>query len=190
MQGPLRDLLQFQLLAAVRPSEARMAQWTELDLETLRWIIPGQRMKNGQPHLVPLTKPVVEIVERMKGLGKEYVFPGEKPDCPFNLQALGHALRRTANKEILKEHKVSFFTPHDIRRTAATIMRRLGYGLVVDRVLAHSLQSVTDRHYDVHDYEPEKRTALEGLANHILAIQAKAQGENVEPVDFKKKRTG
>ena len=46
-----------------------------------------------------------------------------------------------------------------------------------------------DKHYDVHDYEPEKRTALEGLANHILAIQAKARGENVEPVDFKKRKT-
>ena len=79
MQGPLRDLLQFQLLTAVRPSEARMAQWTEIDLETLRWIIPGERMKNGQPHLVPLTSPVVEILKRMQGLG-DYVFPGERPD--------------------------------------------------------------------------------------------------------------
>jgi hypothetical protein len=55
-------------------------------------------------------------------------------------------------------------------------MRRLGFGLVVDRVLAHAPRSVTDRHYDVHDYEPEKRAALEALAGHIIAIRAKASG--------------
>ena len=152
-------------------------------------IIPGERMKGKrknkeQSHLVPLTKPVVELLQRM-GLERKYVFPGDRSDAPFNLQALGHALRRTANRDILKAHTVGFFTPHDIRRTAATIMRRLGFGLVVDRVLAHSLQSVTDRHYDVHDYEAEKRAALGALGAHILALQAKARGENVEPVDFR-----
>jgi len=185
MQLPLRDLLLFQLLTAVRPSEAREADWQEIELRTRTWIIPQKRMKMDKPHLVPLTSPVVEILRRMQDLNSQgYVFAGEKPERPFSLQALGHALRREANLEILKQHGVAPFQPHDLRRTAATIMRRLKFGLVVDRVLAHAPQSITDKHYDLHDYEREKAEALQGLADHLLAIEAKARGENVELVDF------
>jgi integrase len=175
MQAAVQDLLLFQLLTATRPSEAREARWEEIDLESQRWLIPERRMKMGKEHLVPLTAPVLEILKHAEALGRRgFIFPGEKAGRPFNLQALGHALRRKANKDGLRDHGVAFFTPHDIRRTAATIMRRLGFGLVVDRVLAHAPQSVTDKHYDVHDYEPEKRAALEGLASHIMTIRAKA----------------
>ena len=182
MQDSVRNLLFFQLLTAVRLSEAREARWEEIDVESTRWLIPEQRMKMGKAHLVPLSEPVLEILKGMKGFGAgtkrsgraAFIFPGEKAGRPFNLQVLGHALRRKINKDVLRDHEVAFFTPHDIRRTAATIMRRLGFGLVVDRVLAHAPRSVTDRHYDVHDYEPEKRAALYALANHIVAIRAKA----------------
>jgi integrase len=150
--------------------------WDEIDLNTHRWTIPKTRMKMKKEHLVPLTEPAIEVIGRTTAFGKSgYVFKGEKEGRPFNLQVLGHALRREENQKILKQHGVKPFQPHDIRRTAATIMRRLGYGLVVDRVLAHVPKSVTDKHYDVHDYEPEKRTALEGLAKSLQAIEAKAR---------------
>jgi integrase len=129
------------------------------------------------------------ILERMTAFGKTgYVFKGEKEDKPFNLQVLGHALRREENQRILKKHGVKPFQPHDIRRTSATIMRRLGYGLVVDRVLAHVAKSVIDKHYDLHDYEAEKRAALDGLATYLLAIEAKSRGENVELLDSKREK--
>ena len=186
---PLRELLLFQLLTAVRPSEAREADWKEVDLEARRWVIPEARMKMGKSHrmrhLVPLTAPADAILERMQALNpKGYVFAGEKPGRPFNLQALGHALRRKANQEILAAHGVKPFQPHDLRRTAATIMRRLKFGLVVDRVLAHLPKSITDKHYDMHDYQAEKGAALQGLADHLLVIEAKARGDNVESVNF------
>ena len=186
MQGAVSELLLFQLLTAVRPSEARLACWNEIDTELCRWLIPEARMKANKPHLVPLSGAALQLLERMRAFGEDgYVFPGEKEAHPFNLQALGHALRRQVNKEVLTQHGVAFFTPHDIRRTAATIMRRLGFGLVVDRVLAHAPQSVLDRHYDTHDYEPEKRAALEGLARYVLALQARSRGENVQTLAFR-----
>ena len=189
MQLPLRELLLFQLLTAVRPSEAREAEWSEVDLETRRWIIPEGRMKMGKrhrvPHLVPLTSPAAEILGRMRTLNpKGYVFAGEKPGKPFNLQALGHALRREDNQKILASHGVKAFQPHDLRRTAAAIMRRLKYGLVVDRVLAHHPKSTLDKHYDLHDYEAEKGAALQGLADHLLVMEAKTRVENVQTVNF------
>ncbi len=189
MELPLRELLLFQLLTAARPSEAREATWAEVDLDGRRWVIAKERMKMGKlhrvPHLVPLTAPAVEILERMRALNpKGYVFAGEKQGKPFNLQALGHALRRKANQQILAAYGVEPFQPHDLRRTAATIMRRLRFGLVVDRVLAHLPKSIIDKHYDTHDYEKEKGEALQGLADHLLAIEAKSRGENVDLVDF------
>ena len=126
MQESVRDLLLFQLLTAVRPSEAREAVWEEIDVESRRWLIPEGRMKMGKAHLVPFSESVLELLKDMKefgegtkAAGRGFIFPGEKAGRPFNLQALGHALRRKINKDVLRDHEVAFFTPHDLRRVAA-----------------------------------------------------------------------
>jgi integrase len=95
-------------------------------------------MKMGKDHLVPLTAPVIEILQRMRAFGtKGYVFLARRK---ANLQPTGARTWIAARGESENSQAawVKPFQPHDIRRTAATFMRRLGYGLVVDRVLAHA----------------------------------------------------
>jgi integrase len=60
------------------------------------------------------------------------------------------------------------FTPHDLRRTAATGMRRIGVpGEIVKLILNHARQDVTGRHYDLYQALPERRQALSLWARYI-----------------------
>lgn len=72
-----RLALRFLILTAARSGEVRGAVWTEIDIDARVWRIPGERMKAGAEHRVPLTDSSVEIIERARSLGKgsPLVFP-------------------------------------------------------------------------------------------------------------------
>ena len=71
--------LEFCILTATRPSEARLAVWDEIDLDAKVWTIPASRMKAKQIHIVPLSSRACEILIEAKGLKAGHsnlVFPG------------------------------------------------------------------------------------------------------------------
>lgn len=70
-------LLRFLILCASRPIEVRGARWSEIDIKKRLWTIPGERMKQRRKHIVPLSKPSIEILKSMKGLSDELVFPSK-----------------------------------------------------------------------------------------------------------------
>jgi integrase len=78
---------------------------------------------------------------------------------------------------------VSHFTPHDLRRTAASHMASLGFGVVVDKVLNHTDQRVTAI-YDRYDYDKEKQQALESWTRKVEGILNEKPCDNV--VDFRR----
>ncbi len=93
--------LEFTILTVVRTSEARLARVEEFDLKTATWVIPGERMKRGVPHRVPLSPRALEIVkERFADLQKGlvghnggppldgYVFPGTGKDGSLSNMAM------------------------------------------------------------------------------------------------------
>jgi integrase len=85
---------------------------------------------------------------------------------PVNPNSFGTAVR-----EKTKDFKkVEHFTPHDLRRTAATHIAKLGYGPIVGKILNHTDQSVTAI-YDRYSYDQEKQAALtawgDAIANMI-----------------------
>lgn len=75
-----RLALRFVILTAARSGGVRGATWGEFDLPGATWNVPAQRMKAGQPHSVPLSRPALAILETMKGLfeghAADLVFPG------------------------------------------------------------------------------------------------------------------
>ena len=91
-----RLAFEFLILTAARTSEVLLAMWSEVDLETRTWTIPGARMKSGRAHSVPLAPRVLEILHRAKGLsdGGPYVFPGRAPTKPLWNMVLLILLRR------------------------------------------------------------------------------------------------
>jgi integrase len=76
----------------VRPGELRGAEWTEFDLEGAEWRIPGERMKMGETHIVPLSRQALAILCELKPLTGEgrYVFPAIGPQQrPLSENTLG-----------------------------------------------------------------------------------------------------
>ena len=81
-QGTLPTLCALRLapLVFVRPGELRKAEWSEIDLDGSTWIIPAERMKMREKHVVPLSEQAVSILRELYPLtgGGPYVFPGAR----------------------------------------------------------------------------------------------------------------
>jgi integrase len=141
-----------RLLTAQRGSEVLAMRWDLLSGDW--WTIPAEVAKNGLAHRVPLSAPVLALLDQIRPLakGSDWVFPG--PD--------GESHRATIHKahnRIRRRCGVSFL-PHDLRRTAVSHMTSMGISrLVVSKILNHAEPGVTAV-YDRHSYDGEKRTAL------------------------------
>lgn len=169
-------LVQVLILTGVRRSEAANVQWQELDLDNALWTIPGERMKNGGKHVVPLSAPVVAILRDLKPAAKGYVFclshganvggNGEYTPKPLNGFSKSKDRLDTAAG-------VTDWHLHDIRSTMATWMQSQGVGLaVVSALLSHRLPTAAaaTRVYALHEYLAEKRQALDAWAAHVLRL--------------------
>ena len=90
--------LRFVILTAVRSGEVRGATWSEIDVEDRVWRIPGERMKTGAEHRVPLSEAALDVLERAKALdgGGGFVFPSPiRPGQPLSDATLPNVLRTT-----------------------------------------------------------------------------------------------
>jgi integrase len=180
MSGGCRFALRFQLVTGQRKGEVVSAEWSEIDLVSGWWVIPAEKAKNGQSHRVPLSSLAMELLEEIKALsaGSPWAFPSEKTDGCMTGAAIDHAMRRSTfvdeiNDGEIKEMKR--FTPHDLRRTAATHMTSMGISrLVVSKLLNHVENSVTAI-YDRHSYDSEKKLALEAWANKLRQMIGQAE---------------
>jgi len=149
--------LKMILLTGQRPGEVCGMKWAELDGDF--WIIPGERMKNGDENRVPLCSMAQEVIEQAKIYSSDcdYVFRSSyKPKLPMSRHALSRAVAR-------HWHEMGFetkFTPHDLRRTLRTRLAELGISdIIAERVLGHKLQGIAAI-YNRHSYDTEKRQAL------------------------------
>ena len=85
--------LEFVILTATRTSEVLGATWAEVDLAKAIWTIPAVRMKAGKEHRVPLSPRAVEILEAVRPLGKDCLFPADKGG-KLSTMAMAMLLRR------------------------------------------------------------------------------------------------
>jgi integrase len=140
------------------------------DLET--WTIPPSRAKNNCAHIVPLAAAARDLLRKAPRTG-ELVFPGR-----------GGIFKSWMMKEALDERSgVADWRLHDIRRTAATGLQRLGVRLeVTEQILNHvsgSRGGIVGV-YQRHDFANERRVGLEAWGQHLLAIvEGRDTAENV-----------
>ena len=83
--------LRFLILTAARSGEARGATWVEVDSEAREWRIPGERMKGGASHRVPLNRAALVVLERARVLdeGSGLIFPSpQRPGRPLSPMTL------------------------------------------------------------------------------------------------------
>jgi integrase len=175
------------LLTGQRRSEVGAMRWSELDLRNKVWTLPKARTKGKREHEIPLSDAVIEIIASTPRLdGSPYVFASGRRGATGaygSIQGWGRAkeaLDRIVAEEIGGEDAATIlpWTIHDLRRTCATRLGKLGVPrLVVAKTLNHATSDVTSV-YDRHDYEIEKRAALDRWAAHLLGIVDEA-GDNV-----------
>ena len=163
---PLRLLLEFVVLTAVRSGEGREAQWFEFDFDTATWFIPGSRMKTGFPHRVPLSTRVLEILREMREVREVdtrtgLVFPGMKAGYPFSDSGLLRVLRGLHPVGTVHGFRSSF---RDwVAETAA------GTDLAAERALAHASTNQTVDAYLRTDLLEMRRPLMQRWANHVTS---------------------
>jgi integrase len=192
---PFGDLVRALLLTGQRLSEIAEARRREIDGDVL--VVPAERMKNKQRHVVPLTSEVAALFDnapRFKD-GDDFLFTttfGARPVSGFSkakadLDKTIAALVAEERKRGLDTKPVAPWRIHDLRRTARTRMSTLGVlPFIGELVLAH-VQTGVHAVYDLHKYDAEKRAALERWQTALLAIvEPRAPDEGV--ADLAKER--
>ena len=175
---PVGPWVQTLLLTAQRRSEVASMRWADIDLDNATWTLSAGDTKAKRAHLVPLPSQVMEILRAMPEIG-EYVF-----STTANGPIRGFAKSKRLLDKWLDSKGKGLSEPwrfHDLRRSAATHMVRLGIPeLVVSRVLNHAVQGVTGKHYALHSYADEKRHALDAWAAEVdRAVNGESGGKVV-----------
>ena len=159
---PLAQLL---LLTGQRRGEVAGMRWSEINEAERAWTLPGDRTKNGQTHVIPLSRQAWKIIAAMSRIiGDDHV-----------LAATGDRKGYDRIKKRL-EAKIETAAPwqlHDVRRTVATGLQRLGVRLeVTEAVLNHTSGSRAGivGIYQRHDWKEEKAAALQRWADHVEAL--------------------
>jgi integrase len=164
--GPLVKLL---ALTGQRRAEVAGIRWDELDLDTRLWTLPPARTKNNQLHEVPLSKAALAVLQNVP----------RTASSPFVLTTNGGASPASGyskNKrrlDALLPADMPAWRLHDLRRTCASGLARLGINLpVIEKVLNHSSGSFAGivGVYQKHSFASEKAQALEAWGNFVMAL--------------------
>lgn len=160
----------------VRPGELRHAEWAEFNLDLAVWTIPAEKMKMRQPHLVPLSAQVIEILVRAAVLSDhhKYVFSSLHTGArPMSENTINVALRRIgySGKEM---------TAHGFRAMASTLLNESGLWNpdAIERALAHDTSSSVRGTYHRGQHWAERVKMAQWWSDFLdqLKVDPDAQG--------------
>ena len=181
-EQPLASLYRLMLLTGQRSGEVKAIRWSEVDGDL--WIIPAGKTKNRQEQRVPLSRAALACIEALKeeSTSDTWVFPSRFQNTPhiMTLKKATERLRKDCEPELEQ------FTPHDLRRTTATELSKMGIDdTLIAKILGHkwadrSITSVYNRWQKL----PEMRQALERWASRLEQI---ATGEPAKVVEMGRK---
>jgi integrase len=186
-----RLALKFELVTMLRSNEllgARRNELFDLDGENPRFDVPLKRVKKRRVIQQPLSDLAVEIITEALEDGNQHVFASPLGDQPMNRKIMATALRGTTYRNgrvktpgICALLGLKPFTPHDLRRTSATLAGDLGFDDAwIAKCLDHAVSkkgeimvpSVTGKVYNHSKRMKEKRAVLDGIAAELRRIIA------------------
>jgi integrase len=172
--APFGPAIQLSLLTGQRRNEVFNADRAEFDLGKALWTIPRERAKNGAVHLVPLSPAAIVIVKALLKVEKSEKLLPARGNWDVGPSGFSKAMARicAALEERIGE-PVPHWTLHDLRRSLATGLQRLGVRLeVTEAVLNHISGSRAGivGVYQRHNYFDEKRAALRAWANEVRRL--------------------
>nr|WP_315240653.1 integrase arm-type DNA-binding domain-containing protein [uncultured Albidiferax sp.] len=199
-EHPIDEVFQsaiwIMLSTMCRIGEMSMTRWEHVDFDTQTWFIPKENVKGNLDDLTVFLSDFA--LQQFRRLHKEtghsaWCFPARNKDGHVCVKSMSKQVgdrqsmfkkgkdgeprqpmknRRHDNSLVLTDGKSGAWTPHDLRRTGATLMQSLGVSLeIIDRCQNHVLPgSKVRRHYLHHDYADEKREAWGMLGKRISLI--------------------
>ena len=164
--GPLVKLL---ALTGQRRDEVARMRHNELNLDARLWTLPAERTKNNKPHEVPLSNATLAVLGSVPRIaGSPFVLATNGGASPISGYSEGK--RRL---DALLPADMPPWRLHDLRRTCASGLARLGINLpVIEKVLNHSSGSFAGivGVYQKHSFADEKRQALEAWGSFVTAL--------------------
>jgi integrase len=164
LRPPFPTIFQLLILTGARRGEITGLRWSEIKDDTI--ILPRDRTKAGEIHSIPLSPPAIDIIKQLPRIGPS--------DFVFTINGRNAVTDLAASKERLDDiTKIPPWHTHDLRRTVATGLQRLGINLqVIEAVLGHvgGSRSGIVGVYQRHSFDAEKRTALEAWAREVVRI--------------------
>jgi integrase len=180
--GPLVKLL---ILTGQRLAEVGGMRWDEVDLANKLWTLPAERVKNGERHEVPLSDAALGILTALPRIKttKGFVFTTTRDAAVSGFSRAKDSLDAAVEASLTNDAKPpEHWTFHDLRRTLASGMARLGIQLpVIEKVLNHSSGSFRGivGVYQRHSYADEKRNALDAWASFVQSTVSGKKPANV-----------
>jgi integrase len=181
MGQPFGAIFRLLLLTGARLNEIAEARWDELKDDGATLSLPKERTKNKRPHdifLPPAAREIIASTPRIDGCPFVFTTNGSRP-------VSGFSKARDRLDRLMPD--VAPWRTHDLRRTAASGLQRLGVPLpVTERVLGHvggSFAGIVGV-YQRHEYGAERREALERWARHVQGI---VSGESGKVVPMRRK---
>jgi len=159
-QGPYGAVVRLLALTGARREEIAKLKWSEIDGDTIK--LEGSRTKTGEPHTIPLSSAAQALLNSLPHLG-DFVFNGVRPVSNWS----------HSKNELDAASGVTNWRIHDLRRTVATGLQKLGFNLqTIEAVLGHASGSRSGvvGVYQRHSFDAEKRAALEVWGAHVMAL--------------------
>ena len=179
------------LSTCCRVGELSQAQWEDVDLEQGEWHIPAGNSKNAKDHTVFLSDFAQQQFEQLKAITGDSAWcipsrDGKRHTC---LKSIAKQIKdRVRNEPLSGRSKATGtlllsgggWTPHDLRRTGATMMGELGVmGEVIERCLNHVEQNKLKRIYQRHELKAEQREAWRLLGDRLALLKSAKANENI-----------
>lgn len=161
------------LLGGQRLSQLKRVTWADFDAKARTLRLRDTKGRGGvRDHALPVSNQVAAILSRMRALNPQgLIFSTRGGEIEIDLSTLSNAVRDIAGKSAqLRSERA--YSLGDLRRTVETRLAALGISKEIRaQVLSHGRSSgVQERHYDRHDYLPEKATALAKWERHVSSV--------------------
>jgi integrase len=168
-------ILKLCLITGQRIGEVAGIIRAELDLSAREWRLPARRSKNKHPHTIPLSGMALGVIgEALADASGERLFGIASKEAGRRVREARDAIG------------IAHWSPHDLRRSALTLMAKLGVApVVIGHVANHRTTTkagVTLGVYVQHSYEEEKRRALDLWAERLQAIVSGKATADVIPI--------
>jgi integrase len=171
-EGIAARALEYLILTAARTGEVIGARWSEINSNDKTWTIPGERMKAGKEHRVPLSPRALAILEEMHKLGHAddgFVFPGSKPGKPLSNMAFLMLMRRMGRDDLTAHGFRSSFRDWVAERTNFPAE-------VAEMALAHTVSDKTVAAYNRSDLFERRRRLMQQWATYCTTPLQEKRG--------------